>query len=178
MLSFQLLGALSLLRDGQPLVQFRSQKEIALLSFLAHTAQPHSRESIADLLWEDRSTQQSLSNLRTVLARLRTQVGDDLIACATVTLSGESLQQSILSLCSEMTEAKRVTPPQSRLLQAALATCSGPFLADFRLNDAPRFEIWVQTTRQPFSNRWSPPMQSWRTALDLQSRVASGRSQF
>ena len=90
MLSFQLLGALSLLRDGQPLVQFRSQKEIALLSFLAHTAQPHSRESIADLLWEDRSTQQSLSNLRTVLTRLRTQVGDDLIASRhTVTLSDQ-----------------------------------------------------------------------------------------
>ena len=94
MLSFQLLGALSLLRDGQPLVQFRSQKEIALLSFLAHTAQPHSRESIADLLWEDRSTQQSLSNLRTVLARLRTHVCDDPIASRhTVTLSGESLQR-------------------------------------------------------------------------------------
>lgn len=151
MLSFQLLGALSLLRDGQPLVQFRSQKEIALLSFLAHTAQPHSRESIADLLWEDRSTQQSLSNLRTVLARLRTHVGDDLIASRhTVTLSGESLQRvDSVSLLQRLTEAKRVdSSAKADLLQAALATYSGPFLADFRLNDAPRFENWVQTTRQ------------------------------
>ena len=71
MLSFQLLGAVALFKNGQPLNQFRSQKEAALLLYLAQTGQAHSREFIADLLWEDRTTEQALSNLRTALARLR-----------------------------------------------------------------------------------------------------------
>ena len=69
MLSFQLLGAVSLFKNGQPLSQFRSQKEVALLIYLAQTGQSHQREFMADLLWEDRTTPQALSNLRTVLAR-------------------------------------------------------------------------------------------------------------
>jgi len=71
MLSFQLLGSVSLFKDEQPLSQFRSQKEAALLIYLAQTGQSHSRDFIADLLWDDRTTQQALSNLRTALARLR-----------------------------------------------------------------------------------------------------------
>ncbi|MCP4361639.1 MAG: hypothetical protein GY796_26815 [Chloroflexi bacterium] len=64
---------------GKPLTRSRSQKEIALLAYLAHTGQTHNREAVADLLWEARSTRRSLSNLCAVLARLRKQVGDHLI---------------------------------------------------------------------------------------------------
>ena len=49
MLSFQLLGAVSLFKNGQPLSQFRSQKEVALLIYLAQTGQSHQREFMADL---------------------------------------------------------------------------------------------------------------------------------
>ncbi|MEI2609215.1 MAG: hypothetical protein V9G20_11360 [Candidatus Promineifilaceae bacterium] len=79
MLSFSLLGQVVLSLDGVPLSQFRSQKEAALLIYLAHTGQTHSRDFLADLLWESRSTKQSLSNLRTILSRLRKQVGDGLL---------------------------------------------------------------------------------------------------
>ena len=52
MLTFTLLGHVVLSKDGQPLSRFRSQKEAALLIYLAHTGQPQRREFLADLLWE------------------------------------------------------------------------------------------------------------------------------
>ena len=79
MLSFTLLGHAELLLNGEPLRRFRSQKELALLCYLAHTGQAHRRDLIADLLWESDSSKQALSNLRTVLARVQQQVGDDLL---------------------------------------------------------------------------------------------------
>jgi DNA-binding SARP family transcriptional activator len=79
MLETSLLGGIMIRLNGTPITQFRSQKEIALLAYLAHTGQAHNREALADLLWEARSTKQSLSNLRTTLARLRKQVGEYLI---------------------------------------------------------------------------------------------------
>ncbi len=65
MLSFALLGQVTLHKDGLPLDQFRSQKELALLVYLAHTGQIHPRDAVANLLWDDRSTKQARSNLRT-----------------------------------------------------------------------------------------------------------------
>lgn len=79
MVSFRLLGPVSLHKNGQLLRQFRSQKEVVLLIYLAQTGQPHTREFSHELLWEGRTTQQALTNLRTVLARLHQQVGGALL---------------------------------------------------------------------------------------------------
>lgn len=69
-LELYLSGGVNVLLDGQPLTALRSQKGIALLVYLVCNHRPHSREALADLLWDATSTAQSLSNLRTVLARV------------------------------------------------------------------------------------------------------------
>ncbi|MCB0077835.1 MAG: hypothetical protein KDD73_10520 [Anaerolineales bacterium] len=79
MLSFTLLGDAKIFKDGTPLHPQRSHKETALLFYLAHTGQAWGREFLADLLWESRSTQQSLKNLRTTLSRTRKSIGDALL---------------------------------------------------------------------------------------------------
>ncbi len=151
MVSFQLLGSVSLFKNGQPLSQFRSQKEAALLIYLAQTGQSHAREFIADLLWDDRTTQQALSNLRTVLARLHKQVGDALVVSRkTLTLAPQSQQQvdSVILLRTLAKVGPIDTPAKADALQTALDAYRGDFLADFRLPDAPQFEQWVTTTRE------------------------------
>jgi len=152
MLSFQLLGPVSLYRNEDPLTQFRSQKETALLLYLAQTGQTESREFMADLLWENRFTQQARSNLRTVLTRLRKQVSDDelIIARKTVALAPESQQQidSVILLQQIADMGEIDTLEKANNLQRSLDAYQGPFLADFRLNDAPQFEQWVLTTRE------------------------------
>lgn len=151
MLSFSLLGQVVLSQDGVPLTQFRSQKEAALLIYLAHTRHTQSRDFLADLLWDSRSTKQSLSNLRTILTRLRKQVGDALlITQKSVALTVEN-QQIVDSLLLVQTLAKfgQVgSDAAAAALQTTLATYQGEFLANFYLPDAPQFNEWAMLTRE------------------------------
>jgi predicted ATPase len=146
MLSMTLLGEAVIAQDGLALNRFRSQKEAALLIYLAHTGQTHNREALADLLWDARSTKQSLANLRTVLTRLRAQVGDALVATRKTLAYAEAWREQIdsvrfqrelaaLPVCRSLDDAQR--------LQAAVNLFAGDFLRGFYVTDAPRFNEWV-----------------------------------
>ncbi len=76
-LSLLLLGTLQALLDGQPATGFQSIKVRALLAYLAVEAdRPHSRESLAGLLWPDYPDHSAISNLRYALSNLRQAIGD------------------------------------------------------------------------------------------------------
>ncbi len=144
MLEITLLGEIVIRVDGQPLTQFRSQTEIALLAYLAHTGQTHGRESVADLLWEARSTSQSLSNLRTTLARLRKRVGDGLVVSRkTVAIdTAVHTQTDTARLQTRLTHAQQ-DPTAVHLLAEGLALYRGEFMSGFSLPQAPRFNDWL-----------------------------------
>lgn len=151
MLSFTLLGQVTIAKAGIPLSQFRSQKQAALLVYLAHTGQSHQRPFLADLLWESRSTKQSLTNLRTLLSRLRKQVGGALtITRQAVTLTDEHLQQvDSVRLLQTLNEVMQVDSAETATqLQTALQMYEGEFLAGFDLDEAPQFDEWLQVTRE------------------------------
>ena len=56
MLDINLLGETTIRLDAKPISHFRSQTEIALVVYLAHSGQIHSREALADLLWDASTT--------------------------------------------------------------------------------------------------------------------------
>lgn len=153
MLETSLLGNISLRLRGKPITHFRSQKELALLVFLAHTGQTHNRETLADLLWDARSTEQSLSNLRTALSRLRKHVGEYLVVTRkTVAVTPavheqtDSVQfQTMLTGVGKDGSATAVS-----FLTQALALYSGEFMADFSLANAPRFNDWLLVEQERF----------------------------
>ena len=60
-------------------LHFPTRKHEALLAFLALHPQSHSRESLAALFWGDTPDEQARMSLRTALAALRRQLGDDLL---------------------------------------------------------------------------------------------------
>ena len=93
MLDIKLLGEIAIKLDGKPVTGFRSEKEIALLAYLAHSGKVHSREALADLLWDSNSTEQSLSNLRTVLTRLQSQMGEHLIVTRKTVAISQAVHQ-------------------------------------------------------------------------------------
>src|SRR5258706_10344857 len=78
-LSLRLLGTPQAARGGVPLAGFISAKAQALLYYLAVTGRPHTRESLAGLLWSDMPEAQAGKNLRNVLSNLRGLAGAQLL---------------------------------------------------------------------------------------------------
>ncbi len=146
MLEISLLGEVNIRLDGQPITHFRSQKELALLLYLAHSGQSHNREAVADLLWEASSSKQSLSNLRTTLARLRKQVGDHLV----VTRKSVAVSPVVHEQCDSVRfqamlagAGKERSVTGINLLVQGLALYRGEFLAGFSLPQTIRFSDWL-----------------------------------
>lgn len=151
MLSFKLLGNVEVSKSGELLQGFRSQKELALLIYLAQTGQTQRRDLLAELLWDSGSTKQALSNVRTTLARLQKMVGDVLLVTQkTLALDPEQRQQiDSVNLLESLRKRERIdSRGEALLLENALATYRGDFLADFQLRNAPLFDEWVTTTRE------------------------------
>src|SRR4051812_21849471 len=79
LLEITALGGLVIREHGTTMLNFAFRKEEALLVYLACTAREHSREVLADLLWDERSQAQAMSNLRVILHGLRQRTGSYLL---------------------------------------------------------------------------------------------------
>jgi DNA-binding SARP family transcriptional activator len=145
-LQLNLLGTLELTLGGQPLLTLRSQKGIALLVYLACNPGPQRREFLADLLWDASSTAQSLSNLRTVLSRLRSHTPDHLlITPETIAIAPDcELHTDVAALERQIgSAAEHLSASSAPQLAEALGLLRGDFLAGFHLRDASGFEQWA-----------------------------------
>ena len=77
LLSLSLLGPFRATLAGEPVTGFESNKVRALLAYLAVEAdRPHSRSTLAGLLWPELPDRVALTNLRHVLPNLRRAIGD------------------------------------------------------------------------------------------------------
>ena len=151
MLSFRLLGHAELLLDGEPLRRFRSQKELALLIYLAHTGQAHRRDMIADLLWKSDTPKQALSNLRTVLARVQQHVGNDLLVTARSLELAPASRGAVDSrqLLEALAGAGAISSAAAaKTASSALACYRGDFLAGLHVRNAPLFDEWAAQERE------------------------------
>ncbi len=66
-----MLGPLRLVRDGQALTRFGTQKAAALLAYLALRSGPQPREHLLELFWPDMDLTAGRNNLNTALSSLR-----------------------------------------------------------------------------------------------------------
>lgn len=74
-LHLRLLGGLTTTLGTSPSpLRFPSTRAELFLAYLALNPSPHSREELADFLWDDRPRKQALSNLRSLLAQLPDEV--------------------------------------------------------------------------------------------------------
>lgn len=148
--SLQLLGEVNISKGGSVL-RFRGQPEMALLIYLAHTGQTHSRETLANLFWEERTTRQSLANLRTVLARLRSLVGDVLVVTSK-TLAYEPAARHFVDsvrLNERLVALKGFgSGVDAATLDDALRLYKGDFLPGFFLPTSQRFNDWVSVVHE------------------------------
>jgi DNA-binding SARP family transcriptional activator/predicted ATPase len=155
-LSLSLLGSFQVTLDGQAVAGFKSNKERALLAYLAVEAdRPHRREALAGLLWPDWPDREALGNLRYALSNLRQVIGDRKAEPPYLLITRDTLQVNTASDClldvrllTELADADQAHPPAIEQLQKAVAVYRGSFLEGFSLDGSPAFEDWALFTRE------------------------------
>jgi DNA-binding SARP family transcriptional activator/predicted ATPase len=138
-----LLGKPQISRDGVPITGFIYNKALALLAYLAVTRRPHSRESLAGLLWGEMPDAAAKANLRKILSAMREVAGNELIIDRqTVALDVDSAYW----LDTGVFEAKLQGGVHQ--IEEAVGLYGGDFLEGFYVRSAPAFEEWALAERE------------------------------
>ena len=145
------LGKLQIRRNGFTLADFPTRKVEALLIYLSCSRKSSPREQLAELLWDDRTRSQSLTNLRATLSRLNEQVAPFLL----ITRKDVSMQPQAkvwvdsVELSTLLRSIKQpLSSSAARRLEDALTLYKGDFLAEFSLSESRGFEDWQLAERE------------------------------
>jgi ABC-type oligopeptide transport system substrate-binding subunit/DNA-binding SARP family transcriptional activator len=153
-LEIHTLGRLEIHVGGEPVTGLVSRKAAVLLVYLATNPQPHSREVLADMLWDDRSQSRTMANLRVALSSLRKEAGEyvnitrEKVAInpeANTWLEALQFEQNLAPILQS-----NETLSTERLEQAAqgVALYQGEFLEGVYLRECRRMEDWIVRERE------------------------------
>ncbi|MCP5097812.1 MAG: tetratricopeptide repeat protein [Chloroflexi bacterium] len=138
-------------QNGQPLV-IRRRKGMALLAYLVQTGQPHSREALATLFWPEYDRANALKNFRRELARLKQDLGADLISAdrQSIRLNPTAeIQLDVAQFTTRITQTQSHQHAPDQLctdchtaLTEAVDLYTADFMSGFTLPDCPDFDEW------------------------------------
>jgi predicted ATPase/DNA-binding SARP family transcriptional activator len=144
------------IKRGNDQISIQRRKDLGLLIYLLVTSQPHSRDTLATLLWPDQNQADARSNLRKSLSRLKTLVGEEAILVSSDRVS-LSPSLSIMLDISEFEACLRQAREHKhagngaghhpckecqRALEKAANLYHADFLEGFSLSDSSTFEEW------------------------------------
>jgi WD40 repeat protein/DNA-binding SARP family transcriptional activator len=141
MLCIDTLGGLSITRDGEAVTQLATRKVAALLVYLACTERTCAREILAELMWEERTPQRALGNLRVALTSLRKHLGAYLVITRdTVAINPQADVRLDVRALDDHLRAGQI--------EAAVALYQGEFLQGFYIRGAQLFDQWAAHERE------------------------------
>lgn len=163
-LALWLLGTFEVTVADRPVTAFEYDKVRALLAYLAvEAAHPHRRETLAGLLWPERSERLAHRSLSQALFKLRQAIGDPTVEPPFLLITPPTLQLNpasdhwldvtaftgLLAACQTHPHYQLETCAACMArLQQAVALYRGPFLDGFSVGDSPAFEEWLVLTRE------------------------------
>ncbi len=147
------MGGVRIVRNGEEVRGLNYRKAIALLIYLLSTGQPQPRVVLADLLWDERSQSQALTNLRGVLTVLRSTMGENLsFSRDSVSVNPSArVWMDVLQLeasLSALHDQGKVYETTAGQVAEALALYRGDFLQGFNLTDCQGFDDWQRSERE------------------------------
>jgi DNA-binding SARP family transcriptional activator len=140
MLAIRLLGNPEIALDGVP-VRLPFLKAEALLCYLAATAQPHSRRSLASIFWGGSPEKKARNSLRNALYTINRVLAP--AHCLDVDRSTVRFHKRHVWVDATEFEGAVVRYEHSEQLSAALQWWRAPFMDGVSLPDAPVFEGWM-----------------------------------
>ena len=165
-LQINVLGPFEVRLGDEVTLAFESLKARALLVYLAvESGRPHSRETVASMLWPDRTDSAALANLRHTLASLRKTLGERLkeqdgplhrfFSVFPNTIQFNLSSSAWVDLCEfekrlATADLEQEDGLQTRLAQlsAAVQLYRGSFMEGFSLKGCPEFEDWMLLRRE------------------------------
>ena len=153
MIHVQVLGQLSIRRDGVPLPPFKSRKVLALLIYLALNPGAHSRSRLAGLLWSDSPEPKALGNLRFALWNLSRVLGLQVFEADRLSVAWQSRPDFVLDLEEFLAALWQARPERAETLEViqalerAVQGYRGDLLDGFELPDNVLFNEWLQQQR-------------------------------
>ncbi len=149
MLEISLLGGLNIEENGQPVTGLASRKAEVLLAYLICTGEAHARETLADLLWDERPHKQGLANLRAVLTSLRKHLPAYLsIERHTVALNFESTYCLDTAEFTELLAAAQKRADAEEQFAKAIGLYRGDFLEGVHVRESRGLEDWMLLERE------------------------------
>ena len=159
---------------GQREALFRRRQPLAILSVLALSDRPLTRDELTYLLWPDVSQEvarqrlrRSLSELRQVIGALAAQLLPDVhnLSSALLRFNHEVCRVDAREFIELSARASALPDPDGlRAAEQAAEICAAPLLNGLDLDDAPEFENWLREQREHFN----------RLRLDVLRRMARG----
>ncbi len=155
LLTITTLGGFDVRLANNPITERLSRKAQALLAYLAYTQQAHPRDALAELLWNDRTQEQSASNLRVLLVELRAELAAHLnITRQTVGLDVRMVHsldvvqlETALNAIKPFAGSGYLASGQTEALDKALSLYHGDFMHGFYAPNCPNFDRWVTFER-------------------------------
>lgn len=176
--TLKLLGAPHLLLDGVR-VSVARKKALALLAYLTVSPVPHSRESLAALLWGDSDQQSAHAYLRNALWTLNKALGQTWALTDSGTV-GVNPAYPLRVDVTEFTNLVHQALPDSAhhhtplgLLSQAAALYTGEFMAGFNLPDCPEFDQWQTLTAESLQRTAHTLFKSWTAALSQAGQLTA-----
>ena len=149
-----LFGKPQVFLDDAPVTEFSTAKTAALFYYLAVTQRPHTRESLADLLWSDMPEAKAKRNLTKALSILRKRFEPFLVVArqevsfnpyANFELDVQAFQKAVgPETGDEDVKQQRTTQRQ------AIDLYQGDFLEGFYVRGALEFEDWMVARREHY----------------------------
>lgn len=155
MLRIFTLGGLKITLNGEP-VAFAARRAELLLAYLVMTGRAHERESLATMLWDDRTQKRSLSNLRSLLAQLPKEIKSYLeITRRTIQVKTRDGRQETGEIWLDALAFERAfnagspsSPHDRTPFREALGLYKGDFLQGIFITDSRGLEEWMTITRE------------------------------
>ncbi len=142
-LQIDLFGGFVLRVHGRRITDLATRKAEALLIYLACNPQPHQRETLAELLWDDLPPERAAGNLRLTLNQLRKHVAPFLdVNRQTIAIRQDG---NYWLDVQAFAGAVATAPNDLATIAQALALYRGDFLQGFHLRDARGFSEWQAT---------------------------------
>ena len=144
------------IKRGNETLLIQRRKDLALLIYLFVTSQPHSRDTLATLLWQEEGQSVARSNLRKSLSRLKALLGENSLLTSQDQISIHpelSIQLDVMDFQARLEQfrqhhpnrdetGQKICPVCRRALDEAAGLYQADFLKGFSLPDSSTFEEW------------------------------------